>query len=128
MNCKKLLSPLLLLTFLGCRHTEYQFIPWDEFEHYYMSRKIKSILIDIRSSQEYEKKHLEYSLNLPLDSKDLFDRLDSIARENRKDYWVLFIYSTEKNDIEELKIRVQKHIKKNKLYKKLGAVFYTYKT
>lgn len=81
------------LAFLTSCQVSYHPIRANKIEWFYSTRKINKILIDTRSKNQYDNKHLENAIHVPINSKHLKDDVLSKFKKKPKDVWVLFVYS-----------------------------------
>lgn len=73
-----------------------------KFEHFYKTRKVLSLLVDVRTAEEYNAGHLSSALHAPLEG--LAENLEAVlaARKPNGDF-LLFVYAGDAAETAQLK-------------------------
>lgn len=121
-----MIKPIIssLLSLRGCRHIEQKHIP-DDFEYFYTTRKILPVLIDIRERDAFLKSHMINAVNIPARSESFIKELDRVASGVKNTYWLLFIYSKNREDINRIQDKLTEHTSQKRAYRRLGGIYYS---
>lgn len=120
MSLKKVLSSIFVISLLGCGSVEESYIPAEDFEQFYISRKIKTLLIDIRDEESFNRSHIEGAINVPLDNINLEEFISGY----NSSHWVLFVYSDNNLEIKGFREYMKNKKIKGNYYNKLTYIYY----
>ncbi|MEO1451455.1 MAG: rhodanese-like domain-containing protein [Bacteroidota bacterium] len=91
------------------------------FEQYYRTRKMYSLLVDVRTTAEFKTAHLNNALNLPMNPAFTKQILDKLNEFNAPGDVLLFVYGGNGKWLDELKQQVQKNWA---FRRRINAVYY----
>jgi rhodanese-related sulfurtransferase len=103
------------------------YIEANKFENFYKSRKIFPILVDTRSSSEYNKNHLNNAINIPSEELLLLNNLDEIKNTlnaQKHNDWILFLYAKDDAKTIKLKEKIEELCENKFKTKSPNAIYY----
>ncbi len=120
---KYILPVLLLFLYTGCSVT-YKSISNKNFYWYYKTRKVRTVLIDLRPAEKFKKGHMPGAVNIELTDKNFKKKIKHSVGKNAKDVWIIFAYSHDKRSTEEMLKKFQKLFKYHAPFKGPAGIFY----
>ncbi len=116
-----ILSPLLIF-FFGCGKPKFEGKAQEEFEWLFKTRKVYSMMVDIRSEAAYESGHLEGAVNIPF-SEHFLDELEKRANPEMGSM-LLFVYGDDEASTQAALKAMKTDLAKQKTKPKVNVVYY----
>lgn len=111
----------------GCAFKpEIQSKPKADFEHFFKTRKVYSLLVDTRSVADFEQNHLPNAHNIPM-AEDFLAKVDALLEaKNAPKSLLLFLYAADETKTGELKQKLEQWVgnSKQRTQHKIRVVYY----
>ncbi len=125
MNIKKTI--LNFFPCLSCAKVEHTLIDdINEFENFYKTRKIFSVLLDTRKSTAYDKMHIQHAVNVEL--SEIFHLKNFHYIKKRYAHipinWVLFVYADDEFSTQKLEKALKTFFKELYFWECPNHVYY----
>lgn len=87
---------------------EFQTLDADKFAHHFLTRKVYSVMVDVRGEEEFAKGHLNNAVHLPLEGDWLESLDDLLSEKDAPKSVLLFVYGGSEKEQLDLKLMLEK--------------------
>ena len=120
---KSILILTIMVGLFSCNISHNQ-IATSEFLHYQQTRKIHNLVIDTRSSEEFNKSHYSKAINISFPDVEFKEKVKAELPKNVTDTWILFVFAQDAKSTILLEKNLKQIYKRHKFFKGPTGIFY----